>query len=284
MATFFNQATLSYNGNTTVSNITTGEIREVLTVTKTALTDDYSADTIKTYIVSIINSGTVPFTNITVTDNLGVYSVGTTALVPLTYVDGSVQYYENGVLQPAPAVNVGTGLVISGIDVPAGGSTILIYAAETNEFAPLEAGSSITNTVTATGGNIATPVSDSETINVTEEPILSITKTLSPTVVSENGEITYTFVIQNTGNTPAEAEDNLIITDTFDPRLSDITVTYNGEVWSSPENYTYDPATGVFATVAGQITVPAATFIRNETTGEQTVVPGVSVVTVTGTI
>lgn len=34
MALFFNQATLSHNGKSTVSNITTGEIIEAVTATK----------------------------------------------------------------------------------------------------------------------------------------------------------------------------------------------------------------------------------------------------------
>jgi hypothetical protein len=36
MATFFNQATLTYRGGATNSNIVTGEIREVLSANKTA--------------------------------------------------------------------------------------------------------------------------------------------------------------------------------------------------------------------------------------------------------
>ena len=46
----------------------------------------------------------------------------------------------------------------------------------------------------------------------------------------------------------------------------------------------YDEATGEFATVAGVITVPAATFTQDETTGVWAVDPGVAVVTVTGTV
>ena len=42
MAIFYNQATLSYNGGTVNSNITSGEIIEVLSATKTAVTDVYS--------------------------------------------------------------------------------------------------------------------------------------------------------------------------------------------------------------------------------------------------
>ena len=44
MATFYNQATLSYNGNLASSNITAGEILENLFVTKTPVNSNYSAD------------------------------------------------------------------------------------------------------------------------------------------------------------------------------------------------------------------------------------------------
>ena len=63
-----------------------------------------------------------------------------------------------------------------------------------------------------------------------------------------------------------------------------ITVTYEGEAWSSPANYTYDEATGAFATVPGQITVPAATYTRDPATGAWIVEPGSVTITVSGTI
>jgi hypothetical protein len=43
MATFFNQATLTYRGGATNSNIVAGEIREVLSANKTATSDTYAA-------------------------------------------------------------------------------------------------------------------------------------------------------------------------------------------------------------------------------------------------
>ena len=43
MATFTNQATLTYNGTTTASNIVTGEILEVLSAQKNAVVDAYTA-------------------------------------------------------------------------------------------------------------------------------------------------------------------------------------------------------------------------------------------------
>ena len=44
MAIFTNQATLIYNGQSTSSNVTTGEILTGLTLTKTAITDTYGRD------------------------------------------------------------------------------------------------------------------------------------------------------------------------------------------------------------------------------------------------
>ena len=283
MATFFNQATLSYSGGTVNSNITTGEILEVLSATKTAVYDRYSPGSDVTYAVNIVNSGTIAFTGLTINDDLGAYTFGTSTLQPLDYVAGSVRYFIDGVLQPAPAVTIGPPLVISGINVPAGGTTTILYAARANNFAPLNVEGTIVNTVTISGGGI-TPLTATETVSAEAEPRLTITKSVSPTTVTENSQLTYTFVIQNTGNVPADATDAVVVTDTFDPILSNLTVTYNGAVWTSPANYTYNEATGQFATVPGNITVPAATYTQDPTTGVWIVDPGVAVITVTGTI
>lgn len=282
MAIFYNQATLSYNDNVTNSNIVTGELAEVLAAAKTALSVTYTADDKVTYVISITNSGTVAYTNLTVTDNLGVYAAEGNSYTPLTYVDGSVKYYVNGVLQPSPAVTIGTGLFISGINVPAGGNAIIVYEADVNVFAPLSSGSQITNTAIVSGSAI-TDITITETITVEDEAVLTITKSLSPDVVTENGQLTYTFVIQNIGNTAATVADNAVVTDTFNPVLNPITVTYNGTAWAEGVNYTYNEITGEFATLAGQITVPAATYTRDRT-GALVVTPGVAVIRVTGTV
>ena len=284
MAVFSNQASLSYGGNTVNSNIVTGEIVEVLTATKTAVSGTYNGQDAITYVVSLNNSGATPLTCLTVTDNLGEYVQDALTLTPLDYVDGSILYYVNGVLQPTPVVTAGTDLTISGITVPAGGNALLIYQATTNGVAPLDQGSVITNTATITGGGIANPVTAIETVAVEDSARLSISKALTPTTVTENGQITYTFVIENTGNTAVVSTDNAVVTDTFDPVLENITVTFNGAVWAETTNYTYDPVTGVFSTVPGPITVPAATYTQDPATGVYTVTPGVSVLTVTGTI
>jgi len=284
MAQFTNQAQLSYNNAIINSNVAVGEILEVLSATKTAVMDDYARGDEVTYVISAVNAGTLPITGLTVTDDLGAYPFGDGMLYPLSYVDGSVHLYINGVLQPAPVVVAGPPLLISGITLPANGSMILVYEAEANQFAPLDAGASIVNTATLSATGVATPVTVSESVAPAAEPVLSITKSIEPTTITENGSVTYRFVIQNLGNTPADASANVAVTDTFDPILSNLVVTFNGETWAEGTNYTYAITDGDFATVPGQITVPAATYAQDPESGAWIITPGVSVLTVTGTI
>jgi len=283
MAIFTNVATLTYDGNTTTSNIVTGEILEVLTGTKTAVGGDYGAGDNVTYVISLRNTGTTAQTGLTVTDNLGAYEFEGQTLYPLEYVEGSVLYYVDGVLQTAPTTEAGPPLTFTGINIPAGGNAILIYQAEVTRFAPLDAAGTITNEATVTGGCLAEPVTLTETIETEDGPELTVSKSLSPSVVTGCGQLTYTFVIQNSGNTPAVATDDVILSDTFNPILDPITVTYNGTPWTAGVNYTYNTATGEFTTLPGQITVPAATFTRNPD-GSFTVNPGTTTIVVTGTV
>jgi len=88
MATFFNQATLTYNNTTTLSNVVSGEIVGVLSAEKTAVSPDYAVGEDIAYVISLINNGSVPYTNLTVTDDLGTYESGGLTLTPLTYVEG----------------------------------------------------------------------------------------------------------------------------------------------------------------------------------------------------
>lgn len=279
MAVFYNQATLSYNNTTVNSNIVTGTIVDVLTASKTAVSDAYSAGEVLTYTVSLVNSGSAALTGITVTDDLGAYDFGTGTLIPLTYEHGSVKYFLDGVLQPEPTVTAGDTLVISGITVPADGNAMILYQAVPNEYAPAASGSAITNTAVVSGQGI-TDITVSAQIPAEDEAVLSVTKSLSPDEVSANGQLTYTFIIQNTGNTE---ETGAVLRDTFDPVLNDIAVTADGTVLTAAD-YTYDETTGAFATAEGAFTVPAATFTQDAVTGVVTVNPGITVLTITGTI
>ena len=284
MATFTNQATLSYGNVVKNSNVVTGELREVLSITKTAVGTTYAPGDRLTYIVSIVNSGTTAYTGLTLTDNLGAYNVGTSTFVPLAYTDGTLRSYENGVLGTSPTVTAGPPMTISGISVPAGGNVTLVYEADVGATAPLGVEGQIVNTATLNGGGLTTPLTDTETVTAASRPELTISKAICPSTVVENGQLTYTFVIQNNGNTAAAATDGIVVSDVFDPILRDITVTLNGSPLAATTGYTYDATSGAFSTVEGAITVPAATFTQDATTGIYTVTPGVSVLTVTGTV
>ncbi len=284
MAIFYNQATLSFNDNTINSNIVTGEIVEVLEASKTSTPATYSAGEEITYIINIINSGTAPFTGLTVTDNLGEYVFGTGSVVPLTYETGSVRYFTDGVLQPTPTVTDEQPLTITGITVPANGNAVIIYRVAVNQFAPIGVDGTITNAAVISGAGLTTPIMVENTISAESGLDLLITKAVNPETVSENGQLTYTFTIQNLGSVSAVATDNLVVTDTFDPVLDITSVTLNGVALTEPDDYTYDEATGVFSTVIGRITVPAATYTQDATTGAWVISPGIAVLKVTGNI
>ena len=123
MATFTNQATLSYQGGQTSSNITTGQLLESLAVTKTAVNGTYVPGGTVTYAVSLRNTGTTDLTGVTLTDDLGAYAFGERTLTPLRYEEGSMLLYQNGVVQTAPAVTAGPPLSVTGLTVPAGGAS-----------------------------------------------------------------------------------------------------------------------------------------------------------------
>ena len=284
MATFTNQATLSYNGTTVSSNIVTGQMISPLTITKTAVGGSYAAGETVTYVISLVNDGSVTYENLTLTDDLGSYPVGQQNACPLAYRPDTVRYFINGVPQPAPAVTPGAPLVITGISVPAGGNAAVVYETQVTAAAPLSAGGCIHNTAVLTGAGLSTPLEASASVTVEEGAELSILKSLFPATVAENGQLTYTFLIQNHGNTPAEEAAGIVISDLFDPILKDVAVTLNGAPMTAPAGYTYDQASGQFTTVAGQITVPAATYVQTADTGDWTVTPGEATLTVTGTV
>lgn len=284
MAIFFNQATLTYNGTTTNSNIAVGEILDVLAATKTAVERTYTPGNLVTYVVTLRNTGNTALTNLTITDDLGSYDFNGTTVYPLTYEDGSAALFVDGVPQAAPTVTAGPTMVITGITVPAGGDTVLVYQARANDFADPAVGGTIDNVVTVTGDGINTPATATETVTAAAAAALTITKSITPTQVVDNDRVTYTFVIQNTGNEAVVATDNAAITDTFDPILTNLTVTFDGAVWTEGADYNYNEATGLFTTVPGRILVPAATYTQDPETGAYTLTPGIATLVVTGII
>lgn len=284
MAIFSNRATLTFNGTQTNSNIAYGEIIEVISADKTAIEGSYSPGELVSYAVTIRNTAAAPLNGISVTDDLGAYASGAGTVYPLAYSEGSATLFIDGILQPSPAVTAGPPLVVSGINLPGGSDAVLVYQARVTAFADPAAGGSITNTAAVTFPGQNTPIEASETVFASTDPDLTIAKSISPAQIVDNGRVTYTFTIQNTGNREAVATDDAAITDLFSPVLSAVSVIYNGTPWTEGVEYNYDEATGLFTTVPGQITVPAATYMQDPVTGEYTVTPGISALVVTGTI
>ena len=281
--TFTNQAALAFNGARVLSNVAVGRLENILTVTKTAVEQEYSAGSTVTYVVSIVNSSASPLTGLTLTDDLGAYPFGTGTVQPLTYVDGSVVYLVNGAVQPDPTVATTDGLIISGITVEAGGNTTVIYSAQVNSYAPLETGSTVDNTVAISGAGIGDDTQASESIAVADGADLSVIKSVSPIPVVENGTITYTIQIVNTGNSAVLSTDNAVITDTFDPILYNVTATLDG-VALTPTEFSYSETTGEFSTANGVIAVPAASYAQDPATGEWVTTPASVTIAITGSL
>lgn len=279
MAVFTNRATLSYNNRTVSSNTVTGEVVEVVTLTKTAVRPVYSVNDIISYVITVVNSGTEDIAGLTVTDDLGAYPFGDGTLVPLTYIEDTVQYFINGTPAASPTVTSQSPLVIEGLNVPAGGNGLIVYAARANGYAPPCPEGGITNTVTADSCGAEA----SATVSAVCEPELTIEKALCPGTVPCNGEISYTITVTNSACCPANVEDNVVLSDTFDPPITVTSVTLDGTELTDGQ-YTYNEETGEFATVAGVITVPAATFVQDPVTGIYTSAPGTATVVITGTV
>ncbi len=278
MAQFTNQAQLTYGNVVANSNIAVGEIVSSLSATKTAIRQTYNQGSEITYIINIVNSGATPINGLTANDNLGEYDFTLGTLVPLDYTEGTLRYFVNGIAQQTPAINATNGLTITGISVPAGGTALLVYATRANRFAPIGENGTITNEVVITGdcGNVTA----TETVSATTEPQITITKSVSPVPVACGDTIVYTFLLQNYGASPLVATDNAVVSDIFNPILTNVTASLNGVAIP----FTYDEATGSFATSEGAIAIPAATIVQDTTTGAWTITPGSSTLVVTGTI
>lgn len=285
MATFYNKATLSYGGNVVNSNTTEAELLLGLEITKTAINETYTAGSDVVYAVSLTNMGSSTYNALTVTDDLGAYTLpGGATVVPLTYVADSLLYYLNGVIQPTPVITVTDNLAIEGINLPANSTATFIYATKSNGFAPLSAGSVITNTVVTDGGAGIGEITATATVNIVESPELTIAKAVCPAVLNDNDRLTYTIIVQNLGNVPIIATDGVVISDVFNPVLSDLSVELNGVALAEGTGYTYNAVSGEFAVVDGVITVPAATYVQDPATGVITTTPGVTVLSVTGRV
>lgn len=284
MATFSNQATLSYGGKVTNSNIVTGEITESVTAEKTALSRTYRIGQRIPFLIRIQNGGQIPFTCVTVTDDLGAYLHEGTLFAPLSYINDSLRLFINGVPASSPTVSSPSPLTMQNLTIPAQSTLLLFYETEVNAYAPMGENVTITNTATVFGTTLPEPLTVSCTLTEADAPFLVLSKSICPCSVSENDTLSYTFVVQNIGASPALADENITIKDVLCPVLSSLSVTYNDVPWQSGVEYTYDETSGLFTSLPGQITVPAATFSQNPATCTYDLTPGVATLRISGTV
>lgn len=279
-----NQASLNYqyNGQTAsvLSNIATATLAEALSVEKVSVENVYRFGDELTYSVSVLNGSGSALTGVTVTDDLGTYTPGTFGITPLTFVAPAILFVDGvyaGNITPAVEAN---RIVFTIPTLAAGSRAQILYKAAVNGNAPLALGSEITNTATVLANGITAPVSDSNTVTVDNYADVTITKTMTPSSVVDGEALTYTFVINNYGNTEATS---IVLTDAFDPAPENITVQING-VTVPATDYTYVggvltlPAAGS----ATELSLPAATITQDIATGNVIVTPSSLTVTVTG--
>ncbi|MBQ6558714.1 MAG: DUF11 domain-containing protein [Clostridia bacterium] len=271
-----NRASISYNGSGVVlSNQTNTTLIDQYTVelTKTPVVDTVIAGGDAVYVISLVNTGAGALDGATLTDNLG----GTET--PLSYVDGSAQFYMNGELVTGTATPDADGVVFgyAGTITP-GDNLLVIYAASVG----IAQTGTITNTVTA---DVPTAeqtqriivAQASATITITPVANVSIFKAASADTVQIGDTLTYTFTLMNTGS---EAAENINFTDALPEQFNVTSVSYTVDGTETPiadTDYTIEAPNTLIIPADGstlEIDIPAATEEG----------PGITTITVTGTI
>ena len=287
MATIENFATVSYTSGgiseTKVSNLAEIGLESAISFTKSTLGETYGEDDVITYILSMTNTSASTITNVSITDDLGTFVFGTLELSPLTYTAPALLLIDGQDVSTQLTVDTSTAgsLVFSFPALPAGATANIVYRAAVNEYAPLDVNASVTNTATLTSDSDCADGTATATITAVSAANVSVFKQMSPNPVICGDTVTYTIRIYNYGNIAAE---NVVLTDTFNPAPENITVSRDGVLLIGTD-YTYVNGTlTVPSTAQSPVTVPAATFIRDVTTGIVNVTPGMIEYTITGTI
>lgn len=281
MAVILNQANLTYTYGTTTatvaSNFAETEWNAPLSAQKRALESAYREGSTLTYLISLKNESDAPVANLVLTDNLGAYTPAGAAapVVPLTFTGHAALYVNGTFSEELTPATVPEGVQFTIPSVPADTDALLVYQATVNGFAPLDAGSEITNTASI---GETDPLTVSATVPVAEYADVSIEKEMSPNPITDGDVLSVVFTIENRGN--AEATE-LTLTDHFPLTLSDVAIAVNG---APVTDFTFE---NNLLTLPGSaqttLSVPAAAFSQDET-GLTVVTPGTLTVTLTGTV
>lgn len=268
------------------SNTAITTLRETISISKTSLGSSYYIDDSIFYTITVSNNSCCEISNVKITDDLGSYipdgSISTPYFTPLTYT-GPANLYIGGTFYSEIEPKVYTDRIVFIIpSIPAKSNALITYKVTINNRALLAQNSEITNTATLTLNDISDPITASNTLTVAETAQVKIIKHMCPDPITRGEIITYSFSLYNYGNTEAV---NVVFSDTFNPAPANINVAVNSEnIYSSDYSYINGTLTIPAYSSAFTLSIPAAQFSQNPVTGIVSIIPGVTVITVTGQI
>lgn len=278
----FASATYGYGRDgqdSAVSNVATTSLIEDFAISgsKTALKTEYRPGENIAYQVYIVNNGTQPLYNVSVTDDRGGSNT------PLSFISGSAFLNLNGTnSQIIPTTsNPLTFTLTTPLD--SGDQATITYMMRVNAGLSEDI-NSITNTaqITAnegvsTGDEIFVDPAPSATITLEDYAYLTILKDVSESEIVPGQTFSYTITLENSGNLEANG---VVVTDTLPNgfTISSITSQTNGVTQTfTPSDYTVDIVTNTLTLPSGSplsLSVPAA----------NSGVAGVTIITITGSI
>lgn len=282
-----NQASVQYDyagsqtPSTANSNTTTTTLLDEysLLATKDALTGSFRPGENVAYVFRVVNNGRGDLYNVTVTDDMGGAPGGAAAL---TYLAGSARAYINcgAAVSLTPTTTGGSMQFTLPNPLTPGSCAVIVYMTRVNG-ALSTAVNSITNTaaVSANGGSatgqVVNAVEPSATITREAFANLSIYKMADKANVVSGDALTYTFTLTNTGT---EEANNVILTDDFPANftVNTVSVTTNGVTVNYPASE-YDVENN-------RITLPNATGTAISVPGSTNAGPGITTITIVGTV